>query len=261
MENSLENKMIKIKEFFLHYDKAAIAFSGGVDSAVLLFLAAKYAKTVKAYYVKSEFQPRFELDDAKQVCRDLNVSLEIIETDVLSEESISSNPHNRCFYCKKKLFNTIIKKAAENGFETVLDGTNASDDISDRPGFKALAELNVLSPLRLCGFTKSDIRKIAEEYHLSVYNKPSYACLATRIPFGTVITQDILDKTECAENALMRMGFSDFRVRYYSGDICKLEITEKDFAKLPEMRNTILSALGKYYNSVLLDLKARNCDE
>ena len=246
-----------VKEFFKNYNSVAVAFSGGVDSSVLLCLAAKYAKRVKAYYVKSQFQPQFELDDALEISKLLEVEIEIINCDVLCEKTVVSNPENRCYYCKKAIFGNILKKAKKDGFETVLDGTNATDDISDRPGFKALVEYGVLSPLRLCGLTKSEIRKIAEENGLPVADKPSYACLATRVPYGTEITAEILEKTENAENMLRKCGLKNFRVRYKDG-AALLQFCKKDFEIYNNNREKIDSFLLEYYNGVSIDSKVRD---
>ena len=146
--------MMEIKEFFEKYPKVAIAFSGGVDSSYLLYAAKQYAKRFTAYYVKSVFQPEFEYRDAVRLAEELGADISVIEADVLSSEDVKRNPENRCYYCKQLIFSNIKKKALEDGYTVVLDGTNASDDVNDRPGMKALKELEVRSPLRECGLTK-----------------------------------------------------------------------------------------------------------
>ena len=149
-----------IKEFFQRHGKVAVAFSGGTDSAYLLYAAGKFAETVKAYYVKSAFQPKFELDDAKRIAAELNLPLTVLEVDVLSDADVISHTPKRCYFCKRRIFTAIREAAIRDGFDVLLDGTNASDDVADRPGMAALAELSVLSPLRLCGLTKADVEKI-----------------------------------------------------------------------------------------------------
>ena len=144
-----------LQEFFRENPRVALAFSGGVDSAYLLYAALRNGAQVRAYYVKSAFQPQFELDDAMALAYQLQADVKILELDVLSDPQIAENPANRCYYCKKRIFSAIAKQAAEDGFPVLLDGTNASDDAQDRPGMQALKELNVLSPLRLCGLTKA----------------------------------------------------------------------------------------------------------
>lgn len=245
-----------IKEFFKTHSETAVAFSGGVDSSVLLLFAKKYAKRVKAYFVKSVFQPQFELNDALETASLLGVELEVIEADVLSDEVIASNPKNRCYFCKKRVFSAIINAAARDGFEAVIEGTNASDNVSDRPGFKALGEYGVLSPLKLCGFTKADIRAAAKENGIPVFAKPSYACLATRIPAGTSITAELLEKTEKAESELMNIGFTNFRVRYLNG-AAKLELCKRDFSLFCSKTNEVRDILLKHYDNAYLDLKER----
>jgi len=245
-----------IDSFFKQHNNAAVAFSGGVDSAVLLFFAKRYARNVKAYYVKSQFQPAFEYEDALKIAEILEIDLEVIEVDVLSNSEIVKNPENRCYYCKKRIFGAIINAAARDGIETVVDGTNATDDVNDRPGFKALKELGVISPLRDCGYTKKEIRKIAKDNKMPVFDKPSYACLATRIPTDTQITSELLEKTEKAENLLMNEGFRNFRIRYAEGD-ARLELGRKETELFNKNKEKVISLLTAYYGSVYLDSKER----
>lgn len=243
-------------DFFKENSRIALAFSGGVDSTYLLYEAMKYVKKVRAYYVKTAFQPQFELDDALRIAKYLNADMEIIEIDILRTPEIVSNPKNRCYHCKKQIFSSILKKAKEEGFDLIVDGTNASDDASDRPGMIALRELSVRSPLRECGITKEEIRRLSKEAGLFTWNKPAYACLATRISTGELITIEKLKRTEKAEAFLASIGFSDFRIRMI-GDSAKLQIIDADFLKLFENRQRILSELKKYYDFVLLDLEER----
>ena len=247
---------MEIKEFFNDHKSAAVAFSGGVDSAVLLMLAKKHAEKVKAYFVKSQFQPAFELEDAKEIAALLDVELEVIFLDALSDELVAGNPPDRCYHCKKHIFDAICGKAKKGGFSFVLDGTNASDDAADRPGMKALFELGVLSPLRECNLTKEKIRRIAAEAKLPVADKPSYACLATRIPSGERLTAEKLSITERAEDEMRRLGFRNFRVRSRNGG-AKLELGAAEFERLFEKRREILERLSEYYDGVTLDLKER----
>lgn len=259
---SKKNKMnkdrisMRIEDFFKLHKEVAVAFSGGVDSAVLLLLSKKYADRVEAYYVKSAFQPEFEYNDALIIAKMLDIKLNVISVDVLSDDTVVKNPADRCYYCKKRVFAAIIASAAEDGFNTVLDGTNFSDDIDDRPGFRALSESGVLSPLRLCGYAKKDIRKIARENGLPVSDKPSYACLATRIPTNTVITKELLEKTEKAENILFDLGFKNFRVRNL-GSSAKLELGREDFNLIFEKRDLTVKMLSEFYENIYLDLKER----
>ena len=245
-----------LRGFFSKYPKVALAFSGGVDSAYLLSEAMDYAKEVRAYYVNTIFQPKFELEDAQRLAGDLKADLKVISLDLTGEEKILSNPSNRCYYCKKKIFSAIQKEAALDGFSLLLDGTNASDQVDDRPGMKVLNELHVLSPLRLCGLTKEEIRHRSREKGLFTWNKPAYACLATRIPSGQRIQAVDLKQTEIAEDYLFQLGFSDFRVRNLDGK-AKLELREEDLPRLLTHREDIVENLKKSYQAVYLDLEVR----
>lgn len=245
-----------LRGFFSTYSKVALAFSGGVDSAYLLSEAVDHAKEVRAYYVKTIFQPDFEWEDAQRLAGDLNVDLKVISLDLTGEEKIVSNPSNRCYYCKKKIFSAIQKEAALDGFSLLLDGTNASDQVDDRPGMKVLNELHVLSPLRLCGLTKEEIRHRSREKGLFTWNKPAYACLATRIPSGQRIQAVDLKQTEIAEDYLFQLGFLDFRVRNLDGK-AKLELREEDLPRLLDHREDIVEELEKSYQAVYLDLEVR----
>ena len=245
-----------LKQFFEQYPMVAIAFSGGVDSAYLLYEASKYAKQVKAYYVKTVFQPQFELDDAKRLAKELGVEMQVLEADILRDPAVVSNPADRCYHCKMRLFSCILKAAREDGFSVLLDGTNASDDASDRPGMRAIAELSVHSPLRECGLTKDAIRQLSREAGLFTHDKPAYACLATRIPVGEMITAGKLQRTEYAEDYLTALGFRDFRVRSM-GDMAKIQIREEDLELAMTHRKEILNGLKKHYTGVLLDLEVR----
>lgn len=247
---------MNLKEFFIEYPSVAVAFSGGVDSAYLLYAAKKYAKKVCAYYVKSDFQPQFELDDAIKLAKELDVEIKIINLDILSVPCVRENSANRCYYCKKAIFSAIIIEAKKDRFDILVDGTNASDDENDRPGIKALRELSVLSPLKEAGLTKTDIRKLSKEAGLFTWNKSAYACLATRIATNESITSKKLSATECAEDYLFSLGFTDFRIRLKDG-VGKVQVNEAQMPKLLENRKRILEFLKKYYDSVVLDLEVR----
>ena len=234
---------MNLQEFFKENPKVALAFSGGVDSSYLLYAAMKYGADVKAYYVKALFQPQFEMDDAMRLAEQLKAPVRVLRADVLSDPVVVSNPSNRCYYCKKVIFNMIMKAAAEDGYTVLLDGTNASDDAGDRPGMKALQERQVKSPLRECGLVKSEIRRLSKEGGLFTWDKPSYACLATRIPTGCEITAEKLQKTEAAENFLFSLGFSDFRVRMMPNGAARLQVLS---SQLPLLKDSQWDAEKQY---------------
>ena len=248
--------MDALNAFFKEHTRVALAFSGGVDSAFLLWAAANAGCDVRPYYVHTQFQPEFELEDAKRLCRELNVPLHIIQADVLAVEDVRRNPENRCYFCKRALFTRILNTAKADGCTLVIDGTNASDDAFDRPGMKALRELEVRSPLREAGLTKSEIRALSRENGLFTWDKPAYACLATRIPSGTAIDAETLEKVDRTETALRVMGFSDLRVRVYAG-AARIQLPEAQMARAIEHRDAILNALKDEFPAVMLDLKSR----
>lgn len=243
-------------QFFAENPVIAMGFSGGVDSSYLLYEAQKYAKKVRAYYVKSAFQPQFELDDARKLAQQIGADLRILQVDILSHQEIISNLPNRCYFCKRAIFGTISSHAAQDGFPVLIDGTNASDAADDRPGMRALKEMSVRSPLRECGLTKSEIRKLSKEAGLLTWDKPAYACLATRVPFHEPLNADLLDRIEQAENILFQFGFTDFRVRVFKG-AARLQLKEEQWALAKEKRGEILAALQPFFHSVLLDFQVR----
>ena len=245
-----------LQGFFTENPEVAIAFSGGVDSAYLLYAAKKYALKCRAYYVKTVFQPEFELNDAKRLAKELDADMTVIETEVLDDRTVASNPENRCYFCKKVIFSMIREKAASDGFKVLLDGTNASDRADDRPGMKALLELEVRSPLRECGLTKDEIRKLSKEAGLFTWDKPAYACLATRIPAGEPITKEKLRAIEIAEDYLFSKGYTDFRVRTVDGH-ARLEVPDDEWMRLAEERQEVYEALKGLFKTVSISLKSR----
>ena len=248
---------MNLQDFFKQHPKIALAFSGGVDSAYLLYASLQAGCDVHAYYVKSPFQPQFELEDAKKLAKLLDAKMTILELNVLEDPSVSENPANRCYFCKKKIFSAIKAAAKKDGYHILIDGNNASDDADDRPGMRAVQELRVLSPLRECGITKAEVRKLSKEARLFTWNKPAYACLATRIPTGDVITQEKLTATEISERFLSDLGFCDFRIRFF-GSAAKIQVREEQLEKLLLYRREILEKLKPYYSAVTVDLEVRS---
>ena len=247
---------MELQDFFTEHPRAALAFSGGADSSYLLYEGLRWAKKLGVYYVKSPFQPEFEYRDALRLADSLGAALTVLDADPLACPEVATNPSNRCYYCKQIIMSAIKAAAARDGFELVIDGTNASDDIADRPGFRALGEAGVLSPLRLCGITKAELRERSREAGLFTWDKPAYACLATRIPTGETITAEKLEKIEKSEDALFGLGFTDFRVRLRdSGALLQFILgqCEEAEARLDELR----AALAPYFDEIRLDPKAR----
>lgn len=245
-----------LNEFFSLVPKAAVAFSGGTDSAFLLWAAREFGCEVRAYYGKTAFQPQFELEDARRLASELEVPMTVVEADILSVPEAAANGPQRCYHCKTALFSRLRQAAREDGYTVLLDGTNASDDAGDRPGMRALRELEVRSPLRECGLTKDEVRLRSRQAGLFTWDKPAYACLATRVPTGVPITAPDLEKVERAEEALSALGFSDFRVRLFHG-AARLQVTRAQLPLALEKRRDLLAALGGDFSQVLLDLEVR----
>jgi uncharacterized protein len=245
-----------IKTFFNQYPSVALAFSGGADSSYLLYEATRSGADVTAYYVKTALQPAFELKDAKSVAKFLGARLTVLESDVFRERRVVENPPDRCYFCKRIIMETIINQAAADGYKTIINGTQASDDAGDRHGMRALEDLSVLSPLRECGITKSEIRALSKEAGLFTWDKPAYACLATRIPTGRIITKELLEKVETAEDLMFAFGFTNFRVRIL-GDAAKLQLPQDQMTAALEKRDALLDALKPLFASVLLDMESR----
>ena len=247
---------MELNEFFRQNRKAAVAFSGGADSAYLLYAAKQSGADVTAYTVKTAFQPAFELADAKRLAAELDVPLRVLELDILSDPVVVANPPDRCYHCKRRVFTAIWEAARRDGYALLLDGTNASDDAGARPGMRALEELSVCSPLRECGLTKPEIRALSKNAGLFTWDKPAYACLATRIAAGEPITAEKLTRTENAENYLFSLGFADFRVRSRN-ETAVIQLREEQFPLFAQYRKAIAAELRQWYGEVFLDTEGR----
>ena len=245
-----------LRAFFEAHPRLALAFSGGVDSAYLLYAAGACGCDVEAFYVRTAFQPEFERQDALRLAAQLGATLTEVPLDVLAVDAVRTNPADRCYRCKRVLFTALLDAARERGYDALMDGTNASDDAADRPGMRALEELSVLSPLRLCGITKAQVREYSREAGLFTWNKPAYACLATRIPAGTPIEGDLLRRVEGAESALFALGYTDFRVRVFHG-AARLQLPTDQVLRAVEAREAVRDALSPYFGIIMLDLKDR----
>jgi uncharacterized protein len=245
-----------LETFFRENGAVALGFSGGVDSSYLLYAAHSLGTDIRAYYAKSAFQPAFELRDALDVAKRIGVGVKVLEADILANDDVAPNPENRCYHCKKVIFGTLVAQARADGASVIIDGTNASDDLGDRPGTAALAEMSVRSPLRECGLTKGDVRRLSKEAGLPNWNKPAYSCLATRVPCGQRLTPELLQRVEGAEAALFAMGFDSFRVRVH-GEAARLQFPLDQMEKALGMRAAIVSAMRPHFEAALLDLECR----
>ena len=231
---SLEEKSKKLKEILKRFGNLLIAYSGGVDSSLLLKVAHDMlGKKVLAVIAKSKTYTKEEGDNAVKFVKKLDVRYQVIHTDEFNDEKFVSNPPERCYYCKKELFSRLSSIAKKEGIKYVADGSNVSDLSDYRPGENALKEYGIKSPLRDAGFTKEDIRKLSRELKIPAWNKPALACLASRIPYGTRISSDVLGKIEKGERFLKGLGLKQVRVRHH-GDLARIEVDKCDIASLVE---------------------------
>lgn len=232
--------------------KTAIAFSGGVDSTFLLKAAieALGIENVLAITIKSQVLTDEEIVEVRSIVKLLNARHLELEMDILTLPQFVTNPQNRCYYCKKHIFNEIKNEASKQGFDNIIDGTNADDEGDFRPGMKALAELKIRSPLKDCGLTKEDIRQLSKDLGLMTYDKPSLACLASRIPYYEEITEEKLIMIEAAERYLRYLGFKQNRVRYH-GNIARIELLPGDLYKV--FNNSLNTSINKHLKN--LDFK------
>lgn len=246
-----------LEHFFRENPSVALAFSGGVDSSYLLYEAKKHRARLGVYMAVTPFVPGFERAEAKAFAKELGVGITILEHDPLADADVAQNDENRCYHCKCALFSRLVQRAKADGFPLVIDGTNASDDAGDRPGMRALLELGVRSPLRESGLTKAQIRRASREAGLPAWDKPAYACLATRVPTGTRIKREDLERIERGEDALRTMGFRGFRLRMAQSGGAKLQFFAEQLERAFEKRASIVAALSPDFKEITLDLRPR----
>jgi len=217
----VDNNLRKLKALIRSYSRVAVAFSGGVDSSLLLAISSEELPgNVLALTARTPFQSAGEVEMARNFARKLGVSQEIITVNILENEAIASNPTNRCYLCKKEIFKTLLKVAKKKGCEVLFDGTNADDTKDYRPGLKAIKELGIESPFMKLGLGKKWIRKQSKELNLPTWDLPANACLASRISYHTRITTDLLRRIEEGENFLKKLGLTGVRLRIYNDVAC-----------------------------------------
>jgi uncharacterized protein len=224
----LEEKFQLLKDIIKKRESAAIAFSGGVDSTFLIKVAHEVlGDNLIAVTATSSTYPERELKEAIKYAEDMGVKHIIISSEELEIQGFASNPKNRCYYCKKELFTKIKEVAIQNGVKYVFDGSNLDDTGDYRPGMQAAKELEVVSPIKEAGLTKSDIRELSKELGLPTWNKPSFACLSSRFPYGNKITLPKLKMVDKAEQFLLDMGIRQVRVRHH-GEIARIEVSPEE---------------------------------
>jgi pyridinium-3,5-biscarboxylic acid mononucleotide sulfurtransferase len=252
MDDKLQLLISHLKE----YRSAVIAFSGGVDSTFLARIAKDvYGDNLLLITATSSTYPFYELEEAKSLASLLEIKHKIIVSEEIEIPGYADNPPDRCYYCKSELFGKIKYIATNEGFEVIFDGSNA-DDLKDfRPGMKAKLEKGVISPLADSGFTKNDIRHFSSELKLPTASKQSYACLASRFPYGEKITKPKLDRLALAEYEVRNLGFSQFRIRSHE-DLARFEFISEEMDKAWEMREKLTDICKKNgFVFVTIDLK------
>ena len=253
----IHEKKQKLENYLRELGSLAVAFSSGVDTTFRLKVAkVVLGDTAIAVTAKSCSFPGRELDEATAFCEKEGIRQIVIESEELDIDGFRQNPKNRCYICKRELFTKIIRTAAENGIEYVAEGSNMDDNGDYRPGLIAVAELGVKSPLRYAELTKEEIRELSKEMGLPTWDKPSFACLASRFVYGETISEEKLHMVDQAEQLLLDLGFRQVRVRIH-GNIARIEVLPEEIGKLTEepIRTkvyTTLKALGFAY--VTMDL-------
>ena len=261
MEQNLVAKSERLKSLLTRLTSVAVAFSSGVDSTFLLDVAHEVlgAKAV-AFTASSPFVPQRDVDEAAAFCREKSIEHVVVPFDTLAIPGVVENPENRCYLCKHALFSRMVELAQAHGLAAVVDGSNLDDDGDYRPGRRALQELGIVSPLHAAGMTKADIRTLSKERGLVTWDKPSFACLASRFAYGETLTAEGLDRVNQAEEFLMAKGFRQLRVRVHEdGTLARIELLPEDIGRffatagLREETEQKLRALGFRY--VSLDLR------
>lgn len=251
-----ESKLNILQGNLAKFNSAVIAFSGGVDSTFLARVAMEvYGDRLLLITATSSTYPFYELDEAKWLAESLGIKHRVIVSEELDIPGYTDNPPDRCYYCKSELFSKIKYIADQESFEAVFDGSNADDAKDFRPGMKAKKEKGVVSPLAEAGFTKADIRYFSEKFNLPTAHKQSYACLASRFPYGEKITKEKLDRLAGAEFRLRKLGFTQFRIRSHE-DLARLEFIPAEMDKAWQLKTELTEICNQSgFTYVSIDLK------